>query len=282
MKYSRALILIVIYFVIGLVPLFVIPSSSYPFTVVLPGSSAGIQVTILFCLYPLMILLFGVIFGYLLGPFYLILHKSLIGRKMAYGVSAPTSPVNEKFRFLGRGLFLGLVAISFALILTPFLSPLVLYVYVWGWGSGEPLFFTFIVSLVLTAGLAAVLFTGVWFLNDAGLSYSNQAKVLESGGLIEIRSVGGWFEQLLRGYAGISVIFSYLIIITGFWTSVQGISDPLSLALLAAIVFPIPIYMVLAVLPTLVILDLIKDHRTVFMLKVAKKLGITGEIEYQN
>lgn len=280
MKYGRALILIVVYFTIGFIPLFAIPGASYPFTVVLPGNSAGIQVTILFFLYPLMILLFGVICGYLMGPFYLVLHKSIIGRKMAYGVSAPALPVNEKFRFLGRGFFLGLVAISFALILTPFLSHLVLYEYVWGWGSAEVSFFTFIVSLVLTAGLAAVLFTGVWFLNDAGLSYSNQAKVLESGGLIEIRGVGGWFEQLLRGYAGISVIFSYLIIITGFWNSVQGVSDPLSIVLLAAIVFPIPVYMALAVLPTLVVLDLLQDHRTAFMLNVAKKLGITGEIEY--
>lgn len=199
---------------------------------------------------------------------------------MTYGVSAPTSLVTVKFRFLGRGLFLGLVAISFALIFAPFLIPFVLHVYVWDWGSGEPSFFRFIVTLILTSGLAAVLFTGVWFLNDTGLSYSNQAKVLESGGLIEIRSVGGWFEQLLRGYASISVIFSYLIIITGFWTSIQGVSDPLTLILLATIVFPIPIYMVLAVLPTLVILDLIKDHRTAFMLKVAKKLGITGEVVY--
>lgn len=280
MKYGKAFVLIIVYFIIGLLPLFVIPATSFPFTVLLPGSTAGIQVTILFLLYPLVILIFGVLFGYIMGPLYLLLHKVTIGRRMTYGFSSPATSEDATFRQLGRGFFPGLVAISFATMLIPYLSNLVLYDYVVNWGSAEVVFFTFIVSLIFTTALAAIIFAGVWSLNDARLVYSNQAKVLEAGGIIEIRSVGGWFQQLLKGYAGISVIFTYLVIITEFWNSMQGVSDPLSLILLGAIMVPIPVYAALAVLPTIVVLDLLKNHRTSFMFNMAKKLGITEEIKY--
>ena len=280
MKYGRALILIIVYFIMGLVPLFVIPGNSYPFTILLPGSNAGMQVTILFFFYPVVLLISGVIFSYLMGPLYLFLHKMTIGRKMTYGQTSQPASETVKFRQLGKGFFPGLLAINFASMLIPYLSPIVLYDYVATWGSAQVAFFTFIVALLFTAVFASLLFAGVWALNDAGIVYSNQATALDAGQVLEVRGVGGWFHQLLKGYAGISVIFTYLVIITEFWNSMQGVPDLFSLILLGAIMFPIPIYAALAVLPTIVVLDVLKNRRNAFMVNFAKKLGITEEIEY--
>lgn len=280
MKYGRALILIIIYFVMGSVPLFAIPSDSFPFTTLLPGSNAGIQVTTLFFLYPLIILGFGVLFGYLIAPLYLVLHKTTIGRHMTYGIGRRSPPENKKIRKLGQGLFPGLVAINFAIMLLPYLSDNVLYDYVSTWGGSQATFFAFLVSLLFTAMPASILFAGVWFLEDASIAYSNQAKVKDTGGIIEIRSVGGWYQQFLKGYAGIGAIFTYLIIITNFWSSMQGVTDPLSTLLLLAIIAPIPIYATMAVLPTILVLEFTRTHRTSFILNFAQKLGITEEIAY--
>lgn len=280
MKYGRALLLIIIYYVMGSVPLFAIPSDSFPFTTLLPGRNAGIQVTTLFFLYPLVILGFGVLGGYLIAPLYLVLHKTTIGRHMTYGIGQRAPPANNQVRNLGQGLFPGLVVINLATMLLPYLSGTVLYDYISTWGGSQATFFAFLVSLLFTATPASILFADVWVLDDAGIAYSTHAKAKDTGGIIEIRSIGGWYQQFLKGYAGIGVIFTYLIIITNFWSSMQGVTDPLSTLLLLAIIAPIPIYATMAVLPTILVLELTRTHRTSFILNFAQKLGITKEIAY--
>lgn len=281
MKYGRVLILIIIYYSMGLVPFFTIPSDSLPFTPLLPGNTAGIQVTALFFLYPIVILSFGIIFGYLIAPLYLVLHKTTLGRSMTYGIIGQRPPPDpHQIQKLGRGLFPGLVAINIATMIIPYFSDTILHDYVSMWGGSQATFFVFLVSLLFTAIPASVLFAGVWFLDDAGIVYSNQAKVKNTGGILEIRSVGGWYRQFLKGYAGIGVLFTYLIIISNFWSSMQGVTDPLSAIFFLSIIAPIPLYAAMAVLPTILVFEVTRTHRTTYILNMTKKLGIIEEIEY--
>lgn len=265
-------------------PLIAIPQESLPFTMLLPGINTGIQVTILLILYPLVALVFSLVFGYLMVPIYLALHKKVIGRRHTYGVYNRPPQERGRFQRLGRGFVPGLLMINFAILLVPFFSSFILYPHVAivdPSGGSEVTFFAFIVLLLFTIILAALLFSGVWFLEDAGIVYSNKAKAEADDGVREIRSVGGWYYQFLQGYAGVGVVFSYIVIITNFWNSVLiSVGDPSTLLLLSALIFPIPIYTTLACLPAVVLLDMITPHRNAYVLKIARRLGITETIEY--
>ncbi|MFX0003797.1 MAG: hypothetical protein ACFE9C_08985 [Candidatus Hodarchaeota archaeon] len=49
-----------------------------------------------------------------------------------------------------------------------------------------------LVSPLFTIGIAMALFSPIWFLLDAGISYSNQKKVENTEKLVESKSVGGY------------------------------------------------------------------------------------------
>ncbi|MFX1562874.1 MAG: hypothetical protein ACFFDP_06165, partial [Promethearchaeota archaeon] len=139
-------------------------------------------------------------------------------------------------------------------------------------------FLGFIVVLVFTSAISSILFSGVWFLNDAGIGYSNKDKVGDTDEILEIRSCGGWFRDLLKGYAGIGAIFTYIILIANLWRSMEiGWMDPIFISM-SFIVIPIPIYAAMAVLPTIILFELTKAHRIRYMLNVAKKMGITEDM----
>ena len=71
MKYGRALILIVVYGIMGLLPLIAIPSNVPAITPWVPGVNGAMQVTMLFMLYPIAILVASVVGGFFVAPVYL-------------------------------------------------------------------------------------------------------------------------------------------------------------------------------------------------------------------
>ncbi|MFX1563397.1 MAG: hypothetical protein ACFFDP_08830, partial [Promethearchaeota archaeon] len=262
--------------IMGSIPLFVVPKEAPIFTMILPGSNAAIQVFMLFVIYPLAILAGGIIFGYITTPLYLTFHKYILGRKMTYGIYQRPPLEMEKFGKLGSGFFPGLVAINIASMLSPYLSSLLLFPSV---QENQTTFFGFIILLIFTSAFSSILFSGVWFLNDAGIGYSNKNTAMETDGILEIRSCGGWYKQLLKGYAGIGAIFTYIVLITNFWFTMEtGWMDPITMILILSIFVPIPIYAAMAVLPTIILLEVTKAHRIKYVLKVARKMGITEDM----
>ncbi|GAH33908.1 unnamed protein product, partial [marine sediment metagenome] len=63
---------------------------------------------------------------------------------------------------------------------------------------------TFLALLMLTIGIASLVFSSTWFLKDSGILYSNLKRAEDSNKPAEIRSVGRWYGQFLKGYAGVS------------------------------------------------------------------------------
>jgi hypothetical protein len=255
MKYAKAIILIIIYFIMGSIPLFIIPESP-AFAKILPGNSVSAQVTILFVLYPIVILIFASIFGYIMAPLALIFHKYIFGRNMTYGIYQRPSLETGNLKNLGKGFFPGLVAINIAIMLVPFLSPLLLYADVFDMPIVQSTFLGFIV----------------------GIGYSNRDKIKDTEKILEIRSCGGWYRDLLKGYGGIGAIFTYIILIANLWLSMEiGWMDPIFISMLF-IIIPIPIYAAMAVVPTLILFEITKAHRIRYILNFAKKLGITEDM----
>ena len=76
-------------------------------------------------------------------------------------------------------------------------------------GDEQVAMVTLLALLALMTGISMGIFSSVWFLLDAGIVYTNKEKVKDLAQPTEVRSVGGWYNYLLKGYAGISVILSF-------------------------------------------------------------------------
>ncbi|HEY0089606.1 MAG TPA: hypothetical protein VGB37_12230 [Candidatus Lokiarchaeia archaeon] len=280
MRYKIPIVCLTIYCIVALMPAILQPEGDIPFTTIVPGTYRGIQITILMYLALILVILFGISFGYVTAPIYLFVHKYLIGHKMVYGINQRQRP--EKFKKNFRGFFPTLMAFNFAIVLTPILSKYLLTSEMIARGPPETTFWAFLVIAILILGPITGIFAGSWFLNDAGIGYSNMKKVKDTDDFIEIRSVGGWYLYFLKGFAGIGVIFSFYLLITNFLSDIGALGKSSSDYWLEIfMVIPIPIYGTLAILPTIVILDLISNQRKKFILRIAKKMGINNPLEYK-
>ncbi len=89
----------------------------------------------------------------------------------------------------------------------------------------------------------------------------------------EVRSVGGWYLYLLKGYAGISVIFSFYTIVSEYITVESGN--------IGGIIFflPLPIIIALFMLPAVILFDMTFEHRKKYILNFATKYGIINDVQ---
>ncbi|MBY9009816.1 MAG: hypothetical protein KGD74_08125, partial [Candidatus Lokiarchaeota archaeon] len=173
--------------------------------------------------------------------------------------------------------FTSLMTINLSLLLT---TPIIISISV---GSDPDSFIddltTFLALLMIAVGIASILFATTWFLMDSGILYSNLKKSGDTHKPIEIRSVGRWYGQFLKGYAGISVVFSYIEFMELFIPQLANdLSVPLFIMLLVVFV-PFPLIIVIPLIPALIISDRIKEKRIRFIREKAKKFGITSTAE---
>ena len=146
--------------------------------------------------------------------------------------------------------------------------------------SEESAMVTLLALLALMTGVSMGIFSSAWFLLDAGIVYTNKEKVKDTAHPTEVRSVGGWYNYLLKGYAGISVILSFY---SFFWYmfEVMEIAKGIEGMTIMFIVFYPTLPLVISILcfPALILLDLTHNHRKKYILKIAEKLKISGPLE---
>ncbi len=227
---------------------------------------------IIFILISIFSTLGGMFLGYLFGPLYLWFHKKLIGRKMLYGIRI--KPNSEKLKGVFIKLFFpSLMVMNFSFLLHN--NPLLIDIIVIPNLSDQLTRIFVITWLFPWASIFALgLFSGAYFLNDSGIIYSNKNKVREDPRPIELRSVGNWYIQFLKGYAGIAVLLNLYELISGF---IYLLGDPS--ILIAGIIFFIfwpfmPFFIASLMIPAVIALDLTFEKRKIYMLKYAEKKGI--------
>ncbi|TXT60903.1 MAG: membrane protein of unknown function [Promethearchaeota archaeon] len=274
MKYKKIIISLIIYFSLAL--LLPILNTEQPVTYrFLPGETDGIQLFFFMLLMIFPPIIFGILFGYLFSPLYLAIHKYIFGRKMNYGIQK--APEEERFKKAFRGFFPALMSINLSLLLVEFFVSIVI-------NEGLPRsdeiknFMTFIFLLLLTIGPATGLFSASWFLDDAGISFTNNEKVSDLRDVVEVRGIGKWYIYALKGYAGIGVIFSYFIILMQFLSRHDEITEILFNSILT---FLLPFLLSAAIMPTLLLFERLKEHRVKYIRSIANKLGIKKVMELE-
>lgn len=238
------------------------------------------QIIIYLVLYPLAAIVGGILGGYLLSPLFLFVYKKILGKKMIYGIQETHE--SKKFVPIFRGFFPALMAINFSVILAnnEQLSQFLLYSEAWEYGYDIVWTYvpTLTISLIFTIFIGMALFVPVWFLLDGGLVYSNKEKVNKGKGeVVEGRSIGGWFLNLLKGYAGIGGIIAFYQLILLFLT--EMVYSPSVLITSSLLILPLPIFITILIIPALLILEITKKFRIKYIRGIAKKLGITEYVE---
>ena len=217
----------------------------------------------------------AIIGGYALTPIFLHAHKAIY-KKAIYGIQE-ANPVRA-FKRTFQGYYPGLLAFNIGFIilfLTPnirdqLLTPSVI--------EEAPLALQYILEnlflLMFTFVPSMLAFSPGWFLMDAGIVYSTEDQVKGTDRPVEARTVGGVFNDYLKGYSGFSIAFSYLQILTVYYSGLWSGGYRIDVVELIGW-FGLPVYVILLVIPTFILLDLIRDHRIEYVRKLAAKVGIT-------
>jgi hypothetical protein len=214
--------------------------------------------------------------GYILAPLFLVAQKNTVGRKMVYGIQESSRPEKFKKAYI-NSFFPALLALNFSLIMSDnvTLQGLLVQAEMLGPSSSSMVPIILISALFpLMGAIGMGLFSPVWFLQDAGIVYSNKEKVKGTSEPLEIRSVGGWYLYILKGYAGIAVIWSFYTFLSEIINS--GASD----SVMFLIMWPImPFMLAFLYMPGIIALDMTYEKRKQFTIKIAGKLGITQKVE---
>jgi hypothetical protein len=214
--------------------------------------------------------------GYIMTPLYLLFHQ-LFYRKMIYGIQKV--PRSKSFKHFFKGFYPALLSVNvnsiiilsttglLERILVPsMLLPDVDFPIRYAMGS--------IVLMIITIGLSMFFFAPTWFLIDAGIVYSTNEYVRGSGIPDEVRAVGGWFYDYIKGYSGFSVVFSYLQLILMFYYS-EFQSGYIVDSVMFIFIFGIPLFITLLLIPAFILLDATMKNRIRFSRGIATRMGIT-------
>ena len=232
---------------------------------------------------PISALIGGLVGGYLLAPSFLFIHKKILGKKLLYGIQDRPQP--KTFRKITRGYYPSLLAIninSIILFSVPWILNFILNREFEEFGGG--LYTTtyvpaFLVLLMFTMGLGTLVFSPTWFLTDAGIVYSNEESVAGTDEPVEGRAVGGRYMDFLRGFAGLGVVFSYIQFLSVYISEQTIPPNPIDIIVFAVFFFGLPIFLLIAVIPSLIVLDITKERRIRFVRNFAVRMGITDFVE---
>jgi hypothetical protein len=269
-KYKKDLIIFVC-IIIPLILFSFVPLEGNAFIKFLPNSMS-FQIGYIFWMSALAGII-GILFiGYVLAPIFLIAYRYTVGIRMTFGIQERQE--SRKLKITFRALYPALMALQIALM---FSNNVVVQNFVLSTSyrvANTPVIPMATVGAIipLTFGIAMGIFSPIWFLLESGIVFTNKNKVEGMRDPIEVRSVGGWYHYLLKGYAGISVIISYTFFVI-------GIVEAGDFNLGVIIMVLLPLLMIFMAIPGFILLDMTDKHRQKYMRKIAGFIGISGPLE---
>lgn len=291
MKYRKPIFLIIIYYLFIPIMLiwerfFALKRANIPgYWSFFPFNNNYLdQLIFIYLLLPIVAIILALFFSYLLAPLLLSVHKIFIGNKKIYGIEEYFLKEDKKFNKNFRGFYPSLMAINFSFYLTSYLWIILMnkaFSKNEDWIAMGP-YLCFSQLMLFTLGPSLGLFMATWLLDEAGIVYSNKSKNDPNKTATEIQSIGTWYRRLFTFYAGISVIFTFY----SFWLLWMGRNYNPNLPLYHPSlvwnfmnIIVAPFFYAFACLPTIIILDKMKEGNKRFIRNIAKKFGIREKVE---
>lgn len=242
----------------------------------------AILVLVFLVLIPISGILGALVGGCVLSPLIMILHKFFYGSKKFYGIQYETK--EQKVSLLKSGFYPVILAVNLSFIfLTPEIISAILEADVINeiaFSLKIPVFIRILsqtLILIITFGASTVLFSPVWLLRDSGIVFTTKNRVENSNETLLIKSMGEWFQTLLKGYAGIGVIFTYIFVIYDFIVLfIKNIGHPGNMLNVPSLFLwlGLPFYLVFSMIPAIIVHDALKKRRLRYVRKIANRIGI--------
>ncbi|NVM16765.1 MAG: hypothetical protein HWN80_03555 [Candidatus Lokiarchaeota archaeon] len=220
--------------------------------------------------------------GYILSPIIMVLHKFFYRSNKFYGIQYESE--DKKVSLIKSGFYPVLMAVNLSFIfLTPEIISAILEADViteFMFMLKIPVFIRLLgqtILLIFTFGASTVLFSPVWLLKDSGIVFTTKDKVENSNETLLIKSIGEWFQTLLKGYAGIGVIFTYIFVIYDFVILfIANLGKPGNMLNVPSLFLwlGLPFYLVLSMIPAVILHDALKKRRLSYVRKIAHRIGI--------
>jgi len=293
LRYRNLIILFILYCVFWAVIVVILrlilkPSDRISLTRLIPMNDVLIELAFIFSfILPLSSVIGIFIGGYFIAPLILFLHKKIYGSKMYYGFQK--EKYINKVKLLSRSFFPVLMAINLSSIfLTPKIIEFILEADIIAeidTVSRAPVLTRFLaeaILLTITSGIATLFFSSVWFLKDSGIIFSNKKRLINSDESFILKSIGDWFQTILRSYAGIGAIITYILVIHNFITSfIENITVPGNILNIPGLILWIglPLYLAISLIPALIFNDIIMKKRVSYIRNIGRKLGIEDSVE---
>lgn len=224
--------------------------------------------------------------GYILSPIIMVLHKFLYRSKKFYGIQYESE--DKKFNLLKSGFYPVLMAVNLSFI---FLTPEIISSILEADVITEiaitlriPVFIRVLsqtILLIFTFGASTVLFSPVWLLRDSGIVFTTKDKVENSNETLLIKSIGEWFQTLLKGYAGIGVLFTYIFVIYDFVILfIANLGYPGNLLNIPSLILwlGLPFYLIFSMIPAVIVHDGLRKRRLSYVRKIANRIGIRDAV----
>ncbi|MBN1214154.1 MAG: hypothetical protein JXA99_01805 [Candidatus Lokiarchaeota archaeon] len=136
---------------------------------------------------------------------------------------------------------------------------------------------TFLAGFVLTLFLALFLYSPVWYFLNSGIVFSNKKKVDDFVDSIEIRSIRNWYRAILRGYAGIGLVITYLQFLVTTFNKFDD-ADLAEQIILLVFIIPFLIIVVFSGLPVILFLEYTKEIRFKYINKITEKFKSSNKV----
>jgi len=244
----------------------------------IPFTNVFHEIMFVFIVIPISSTIGAIIGGYALTPIFLLFHKTIY-RKAIYGIQE-TNPA-KIFKHTLQGYYPGLLAFNISSIILLLVPKFRNQLLTLGMLEEAPLVYQYIFEnlflLMFTIALSMFIFSPGWFLIDAGIVYSTEEQVRGTDRPVECRTVGGMFNDYFKGYSGFSIAFSYLQILVVYYGGLMSVERVDIVQLIGF--FGIPVYVILTVIPTFILLDLTRDQRIQYVRRLAAKIGITRVVK---
>ena len=144
---------------------------------------------------------------------------------------------------------------------------------------GRAAWSAFIALLPITTGISLTIFSPVLHLIDSGIIYHNKEKIRIIMDSTEVRNIGNWYNTLLKGYAGISVILTYYSFIEKMIGHMITNPNIINGYVSAFILVIYPVVIIFLIVPTIIVLDITHKKRKSYILKKVQKFQIDKPIE---
>ena len=221
----------------------------------------------------------GYYVAYLISPFLLKIYKRVYRSEQSCYIENISHPKELKFSF-SRLFYPALFSLNTGLILSEI--PVVRQIFLSSNQFENGSFITNILVLLpvisITSIIANILFISIYFLIDSAIISTNKHFEESNSKNTDVHSVGEWFHGYLKGYTGISATITFFIFVANL------ISNKVTEDVISNIGFFVfwplmPLMLAQIFLPLNILLINNSDKTNNYILKKARKLGITDSVE---